>query len=152
MAVGRRVDYAIRALSFIAGQQPQRVVPRAEIVAQQAVPRHLLSKVLRRLVAAGLLSATSGPRGGFRLARPAHTITLCEVYESIEGKLCLMGCVEAGEEFCCFAPVCTQIVVWRMAQEQLRNYLGTISLAAIADQSGLITRLASLDGPPSAGH
>ena len=38
-------------------------------------------------------------RRGPRLARPAHTITLCEVYESIEGRLCLMGCVEGGEEF-----------------------------------------------------
>jgi Rrf2 family protein len=46
-----------------------------------------LSKVLRRMARAGLVSAKRGPGGGFELARPADTITLKEIYEAIEGPI-----------------------------------------------------------------
>ena len=38
MNVGRRVDYALRALSYLAAQPADRVVTRTEIQEQQAVP------------------------------------------------------------------------------------------------------------------
>jgi Rrf2 family protein len=46
-----------------------------------------LSKVLQRMVRAGLVRAKRGPGGGFELARPAESITLKEVYEAIEGPI-----------------------------------------------------------------
>lgn len=44
-----------------------------------------LSKVLQRLVRAGLVRAKRGPGGGFELAKRAEAITLKEIYEAIEG-------------------------------------------------------------------
>ena len=149
MAVGRRVDYAVRALCYIAGQASSRPVPRTEIETRQSVPSHFLAKVLRQLVTAGLLTSAPGVHGGFRLARAATEISLCDVYESIEGRLCVMECVDEGERFCCFAPVCTQIDIWRGAQEHLRSYLRSVSLAALADQKGLVPRLAATRPVPA---
>jgi len=140
MNVGRRVDYALRAVCYLAAQG-DRVVTRAEIETQQAVPTHFLSKILRTLVAAGLLESVSGARGGFRLGRPPERISVRDVYESVEGRLCLIDCVRNGEGFCQFSPVCTQIGVWRGAQQLLMNYLAGISIEQIADQQGLVTRL-----------
>lgn len=34
---------------------------------------------------AGVLAATTGPRGGFRLARPADEVTLLDVVEAVAG-------------------------------------------------------------------
>jgi Rrf2 family protein len=141
MNVGRRVDYALRALSYLAAQSEQRVVTRTEIQEQQAVPPHFLSKILRRLVAAGVLESVPGARGGFRLGRPAELITVREVYECIEGQLSLIDCVDRGERFCCFASLCAQREVWRGAQQVLFEYLDSISVRQIADRQGLVARL-----------
>ncbi len=141
MNIGRRVDYAIRALCYLAAQDPERVVPRAEVQEHQHIPPHFLSKILRSLVGAGFLESVSGARGGFRLGRPAHDISLRAVYEGVEGQLSLIDCVDRREGFCCFAPVCTQIGIWSGAQQMLGAYLERISIGDIADRRGLVPRL-----------
>jgi len=141
MHVGRRVDYAVRALVYLAGQDPQRVVGRAEIEMRQGIPGYFLSKILRALVAAGLLESVPGAHGGFRLRLPAGDISVRRVFEVLEGDLCLIDCVRDPGGACCFASVCTQIEVWRGAQRILLDYLDGISIAAIADGYGLRPRL-----------
>lgn len=144
MNVGRRVDYALRALCYLAAQADDRVVTCTEIQARQAVPPHFLSKVLRRLVAAGVLESVPGARGGFRLGRPAERISVRQVYECVEGRLSLIDCVERRDAFCCFASVCAQREVWRGAQRVLIDYLDEISVRQIADRAGLVRRLAEV--------
>ena len=141
MNVGRRVDYALRALCYLAAQDDDRVVTCTEIQARQGVPPHFLSKILRRLVAAGVLESVPGARGGFRLGRPAERISVRQVYECIEGQLSLIDCVERRDAFCCFASVCAQREVWRGAQQVLTDYLDGISVRQIADRAGLVSRL-----------
>jgi Rrf2 family protein len=119
------------------------VVGRAEIECRQGIPRYFLSKILRALVAAGMLESVSGARGGFRLRGSANEISIRRVYEALEGDLCLIDCVRDRGSACCFASVCTQIEVWRGAQRLLLDYLGGISIAAVADGSGLRPRLDS---------
>ena len=46
MNVGRRVDYAVRALSFLAGQPAGKVVSRADIEKSQDIPPFYLSKIM----------------------------------------------------------------------------------------------------------
>lgn len=152
MNLGRRMDYAVRALSYLAAQPADRVVPRTEIQARQQIPQHFLSKILRQLVAADFLVSAPGARGGFRLRAPAERISLRDVYESIEGPLCLMECVDQQEAFCRFTPVCTQITVWRRAQLVLGRYLEGISLRDIADQDGLVQRLEEHGQNGGRGH
>jgi Rrf2 family protein len=141
MNVGRRMDYAVRALCYLAAQPPERVVRRAEIQQRQNIPPHFLSKILRSLVSAGFLASVPGARGGFRLGRPAGEISIRAVYESVEGRLSLVECVDRGEGFCCFAPVCTQLDIWSGAQRLLGSYLDNISIGDIADRHGLVPRL-----------
>lgn len=43
-----------------------------------------LRRILRDLVAAGLLEARVGRTGGYRLTRPASRVTLAEVYRAVE--------------------------------------------------------------------
>lgn len=149
MNVGRRVDYAVRALCYLAAQPGNRLVPRTEIQAKQNIPPHFLSKILRSLVSGGLLVSVAGARGGFRLGRPANELTVRAVYESVEGPLALIECVEGKDEACCYASVCTQIDIWRGAQNMLARYLEQISIGDIADRDGLVLRLR--DKSPAVG-
>ncbi len=141
MNVGRRVDYAIRALAYLAGQETGRLVRRSEIEAHQGIPRHFLSKILRALVGAGFLESVAGARGGFRLRMPASKISFLDVYECFEGELCLIECLRDGEAACNFTSVCTQIDVWRIARLKLFEYLQSVTIADVADGVGLECRL-----------
>lgn len=142
MNVGRRVDYAVRALAYLAARPLDRVIGSREITQKQDIPSHYLSKIMKDLVATGLVKSHVGCRGGFSLAKPADTISLKEVYEAVEKPLVLMECLDKWEPTCPYDKVCTQISVWDRAQSLLTNYLAGISLGSIADESGLKSRVA----------
>ncbi len=146
MNVGRRVDYAVRALTYLAGQPPGNVISRAEIEKKQDIPSHYLSKIMKDLVAGGLVHSHVGSKGGFSLARPPESISIKEVYETVERPIVLMECLEKGEEYCPYCSVCSQISVWERAQSLLANYLASVTISSIADQTGLRERLISLQG------
>ncbi|HLC25647.1 MAG TPA: Rrf2 family transcriptional regulator [bacterium] len=144
MNVGYRVDYAVRALSYLAAQPPGRIVPRIEIEKKQNIPPHYLSKIMKDLVSGGLVKSHLGCRGGFGLARPAETISIKEVYEVVERPLAIMECIEKGPSYCSYIPVCNQISIWQRAQTLLANFLSGVSVNDIADQKGLRERLGGL--------
>ncbi|MFD2025443.1 RrF2 family transcriptional regulator [Promicromonospora aerolata] len=57
----------------------------AQLAQHFDLPPAYLAKQLARLVRAGVLSGTTGPRGGFRLGRPPAQITVLDVVEAIDG-------------------------------------------------------------------
>jgi Rrf2 family iron-sulfur cluster assembly transcriptional regulator len=141
MNVGRRVDYAVRALSYLAGQPAGRIVSRADIQNSQDIPSFYLSKIMKDLVAGGLVRSHIGSKGGFMLAKSAAAISIKDVYETVERPLVLMECLEKGADYCSFCSVCLQKSIWQEAQEVLANFLGGVSIAGIADRQGLKGRL-----------
>jgi len=90
-----------------------------------------LSKVLQRLHKAGLVRSVRGPKGGFRLARPADEVRLLDVYETIEGSLTLSRCL--FETPMCGADECIMGDLIERMNAEVRDYLAR-------------TRLADLDG------
>ncbi|MCA9490010.1 MAG: Rrf2 family transcriptional regulator [Myxococcales bacterium] len=84
--------YALRAMTCIASQ-PRGQKVRADAVARATnVPPAFLSKVLRRLVAAGLLRSEKGHHGGFELARPREAIRFLDVLEAVDVDLTSDDC------------------------------------------------------------
>lgn len=141
MNVGRRVDYAVRALSYLAGQSAGTIVSRADIEKSQEIPSFYLSKIMKDLVAGGLVQSHIGSKGGFTLAKRASAITIKDIYETVERPLVLMECLEKGASYCSFCPVCSQKSIWEEAQSVLANFLAGVTIADIADRQGLRGRL-----------
>jgi len=141
MNVGRRVDYAVRALSYLAGQPAGKVVSRADIEKSQDIPSFYLSKIMKDLVAGGLVQSHIGSKGGFTLAKGAGAISIKDVYETVERPLVLMECLEQGVNYCSYCAVCSQKSIWEEAQTVLANFLAGVTVAQIADRQGLKGRL-----------
>lgn len=144
MNIGRRVDYAVRALSYLAAQPQLWIVGSKEIARRQDIPTHYMSKIMKDLAAAGLVHSHVGRKGGFSLARNPEAINLKEVYEAVEKPLTLMECLDRDHRCCAYDSVCTQISVWEGAQILLADYLAGISIGSIADREGLKGRLDGL--------
>jgi Rrf2 family protein len=141
MNVGRRVDYAVRALSYLAGQSDGRVVSRTDIEKSQDIPSFYLSKIMKDLVGGGLVRSHIGSKGGFTLAKAPAEISIKDVYETVERPLVLMECLDKGADYCSFCSVCLQKSIWQEAQSVLANFLAGVTIASIADRQGLKERL-----------
>ncbi len=62
------------------------------IASEMGSSKNHLAKVLQQLVKHGFLKSVRGPAGGFKLSKPAHLISVLEIYEAIEGKIDLPEC------------------------------------------------------------
>ena len=141
MNVGRRVDYAVRALSYLAGQPEGKIISRADIEKSQDIPSFYLSKIMKDLVSGGLVHSHIGSKGGFALAKDASAISIKDVYETVDRPLVLTDCLEKGASYCSFCAVCLQKSVWEKAQQVLADFLASVTIAEIADGRGLKDRL-----------
>lgn len=85
--LGKTSISAIRALLFLARQEPARWWSPRRLAAGLGESPTYLAKVLRHLVRAGILDVARGVRGGVRLARPAREVTLLQVVEACQGSI-----------------------------------------------------------------
>lgn len=85
MKLTRSVSYALGVLLRVHSRGSERLETAARISKGCDLPPRFLYRILRKLVDRGLLQATSGPKGGYRLARKAETITLLDVIQAIDG-------------------------------------------------------------------
>ena len=87
------------ALTFLSSLPEGSLASVGEIARTADIPRELLAKILSELVKAGLTLSCSGPTGGFRLAKPASTLSLAEILAALERKPGLVEC-QSGENGC----------------------------------------------------
>jgi Rrf2 family protein len=95
-----------------------------------------MSKVCKKLAAAGYLKAQRGKAGGFQLAKPAAKIRLIEVLRLFDGEAkglaCLVGVGEgrrAGKPVCIFGPSMAEL------QRSILNYFKTTRVSDLAARS-----------------
>jgi Rrf2 family transcriptional regulator, iron-sulfur cluster assembly transcription factor len=92
--------HALRAMAWLAAHGGDGAILGRDLARELKVPADYLSKVLATLARAGLLSASRGVKGGYRLARPATRITLMEVVLPFEGARARPGCLLHPEKPC----------------------------------------------------
>jgi Rrf2 family transcriptional regulator, nitric oxide-sensitive transcriptional repressor len=101
--ISQTVEYALRAVVFLAGQVPD---PRttAQIAKATLVPKAYLSKVLQNLVRAGVVHSQRGIGGGMTLVKAPSALTILEVVNAVEPigriKECPLGLKSHGVRLC----------------------------------------------------
>src|SRR5580658_10104194 len=100
LSLSKKTDYALLALSYLTRAEAGRAVNTKEIAEQYAIPVELLAKILQRLAKAKLVLSTPGPTGGYRLARPAETISIGAVIAVIDGPPAITHCMKTDGNRC----------------------------------------------------
>jgi Rrf2 family protein len=89
----RESQYALEGLLVLA-RQPQGSVMLLKHVAQAAnLPADFFARILQKLRRHNLVTSHRGAVRGYALARPAHEITLLEIFEAIEGPAVFRRCI-----------------------------------------------------------
>ena len=92
MKFSQALSLALHGLAFVAAADGDPVRIR-DISQRLGASEAHLHKVFAKLVRCDLVQAIRGPRGGYCLKRSAEDIYLIEVYECIEGKIEISGCL-----------------------------------------------------------
>jgi Rrf2 family protein len=127
----RRGDYSVRAMISVARRHDKELRQARQIAAEMEIPYKVLTQIMAKLVADGLLVAKHGPKGGYRLARPPADITLLDVVESAEGPATLNHCV-LRDGPCDWEETCPIHDTWSRAQDALATELDSATLADLA--------------------
>src|SRR5690242_10024706 len=94
MRIGEGVEWGLHCCVVLASLPPQRTLSATRLAEFHDLPPAYLAKHLQALSRAGIVESVPGPRGGYRLARPAETITVLEVVEAIDGEEAAFRCTE----------------------------------------------------------
>ena len=104
----KKADYALMAMKHLAergaagshspGSHSTASHSAKDVADAFGIPPEALAKILQRLAKAGLLQSQHGIKGGYTLARAAHTISAFEVIQAIDGPLFITSCVTTRGE------------------------------------------------------
>jgi Rrf2 family protein len=94
MKLSDGVEWGVHVCTLLAVLPPDSALPAARLAEYHGVPSAYLAKHLQALAGAGVLETVKGPRGGYRLARPAAEITVLDVVEAIDGDEPAFRCSE----------------------------------------------------------
>src|SRR5215212_258237 len=84
------VEYGIHCLLWLVeSEAPPSSRDLAEL---QGISPSFLAKIFPKLEKAGIVAASEGVRGGYRLARPPDEISILEIVDAIEGRKPLFDC------------------------------------------------------------
>lgn len=94
MKLSDGVEWSLHCATLLAVLPAEATLPGKALAEYHGVSESYLQKHLQALTRAGLLESVPGPKGGFRLAKPADQISLLDVLEAIEGGDPAFRCTE----------------------------------------------------------
>jgi FeS assembly SUF system regulator len=130
LRISKLTDYGTVILAHLASNA-DRQLAAAEVAERTRIALPTVSKLLKTLQRAGLVTSTRGSHGGYQLARPASEITAVKILDALEGPFAITEC--SGEHSSCdLEASCRVGLVWQRLNGAIRKALADITLAQLA--------------------
>lgn len=134
------VEYAVHCLLWLATAGEMALSSR-DLADLQKISPSFLAKIFPKLEKAGIVTASEGVRGGYRLGRPPNAISVLSIVDAIEGDKPLFDCQEIRGRCAAYgdqppdwalAGRCAIHAVMLKAEDAMRDELAAHSLADLA--------------------
>lgn len=126
MKFSKATNYALHTMLFLVAAAPDKHIGVQQLAERQAVSPTYLSKILTKLVKAGMIESASGANGGYRLKRNWEDISFLDIIHAIEGTASLFDC-----DFN-HGPDCMIHKVMIAAEEEMETYLKHAKMSDLA--------------------
>jgi Rrf2 family nitric oxide-sensitive transcriptional repressor len=143
MRLTRYSDYSFRVLIHLA-LEPEQMFSISEIARAYGISQNHLVKVVHALSLNGLVKTVRGRSGGIRLARPAHEITVGEVFRCTEETMRLADCAA-----CLLSPACGLTGVLAQGMAAMMKVFDSRTIADLVQQGPALRRQLARKPPSS---
>ncbi|HEX3779775.1 MAG TPA: Rrf2 family transcriptional regulator [Pseudonocardiaceae bacterium] len=139
MKLSQGVEWALHCVVLLSLVPAGASIRREQLAGHYGLPEAYLAKHLQAATRAGILAATSGPKGGYRLAKQATEITMLDIVEAIEGNARPFLCQEIRQQGSAALPasecrgLCLINVAMNKADNAWRGSLRSTTVAEIAE-------------------
>jgi FeS assembly SUF system regulator len=124
--LSKLADYGVIVATHLAAH-PERQENAAAIASATRLPPATVAKLLKALSHAGLVTATRGAAGGYRLARRPAAISVAEVVAAIDGDIGMTQC-SVHEADCDRTMYCPTRPHWAAINQAVGAALSAVSL------------------------
>ena len=136
--LSKLADYGVIIATHLAAHA-DRQLTAAALAEETLLPRATVAKILTALAHSGLVTATRGAAGGYRLARRATAISVAEVVAAIDGDIGLTQCsVHVAE--CVRTDYCPTRPHWAAINRAVAQALAAVSLDAMLTPAAFVPR------------
>ena len=130
LRIAKLTDYATVLMVRLA-REPARCFSAGQLSDELGLPLPTVSKLLKRLLQAGLLTSMRGASGGYSLAHAPRAVSVADVVNAIEGPVALTEC-SLGKGSCSLEKNCATRANWQLISRAVRVALEAVSLADMA--------------------
>lgn len=128
--------YSTRILVRLAMNPEQgKPVSKHDISVAEGISGDYVEQILLRLGARGFVNSHRGKKGGFSLARPAASITVCEVMEALEGPIALAPCMSGD---CSRETQCATQALWKRIGGLISDELSAVTIEDLARKAAVM--------------
>lgn len=133
MMIAKTTAYGIRALAYLAKQEPGRPCELRKIAEGEQIPPVYLRKILSQLRRHRLVHSTKGIHGGYQLSKPPETIILWDVFRVLDPEPDVDMCV-LGHGVCDPRYPCPLHEDWEQLRRQFIELLQSRTISEVADR------------------
>ena len=130
LRISKLADYGTVIMVCLA-KRSQQLCNARDIAMHTHLAVPTVSKLLKRLATAGLLTSVRGVHGGYRLQRPASDISVAEIIYAMDTSRGLTEC-SAHHNACSLQGVCHIQGNWQLISQSIESALNSVSLEALA--------------------
>lgn len=133
MELNTRGRYAVTAMADLAKYGVEGAVALPMIAERQQISLAYLEQLFLKLRRAGLVESARGRSGGYRLGRPAGTITVAEVMTAVAEDMRMTRCHGEAAKPCLPGQRCLTHSLWDALGEQIATFLESVTLQEVID-------------------
>ena len=125
--------YAVMAMADLAKYAGGEALPLSAIAERQQISLAYLEQLFSKLRRAGLVESARGRSGGYRLGRPAASISVAEIMAAVDEGVRMTRCHGEDATPCIVGQRCLTHGLWDALGEQIAAFLGAITLRDVIE-------------------
>ena len=133
MKISTKGRYALRMMIDTAQNQDRGYVALKDIAERQDISKKYLEQIVLQLTQAGMLRASRGHQGGYKLAGAPEDYTVGAILRAVEGPLSPVACLDEEPNRCGRCGICPTLPVWKGLQAVMEKYLDGITLRDVIE-------------------